>query len=143
MFYFAKKKKPASYIHRLFVACYNLRGGYLQIMFIAVVIDEKTQTLPTIFYLGMTNNIDYCIWFLMRLKEALRDAREVSFIINMDNVITSSLGQLFPNFYHVYCCKCLALHLLTIVVETEHLNICSSVHANHILRLILKKHYFG
>nr|KAJ0226363.1 hypothetical protein LSAT_V11C100014900 [Lactuca sativa] len=107
-------------------------------MFIAVVIDEKTQTLPTIFYLGMTNNIDYCIWFLMRLKEALRDAREVSFIINMDNVITSSLGQLFPNFYHVYCCKCLALHLLTIVVETEHLNICSSVHANHILQTLFR-----
>lgn len=69
-------------------------------MFIAVSIDINNQTLSIAFGIGVTDNVDACTWFLMTLKEALREAREVLFIRNMDAVISSFIGKVFPDSYH-------------------------------------------
>nr|KAJ0200538.1 hypothetical protein LSAT_V11C600310250 [Lactuca sativa] len=52
--------------------------------------------------LGVANNLDSCTWFLMRLKEALKEGREVSFITNMDDVISSSICQELTNVFTPY-----------------------------------------
>nr|KAJ0218673.1 hypothetical protein LSAT_V11C300149380 [Lactuca sativa] len=58
-----------------------------------------TQTLLIAFGLAMKNNLYCCTWFLMRLKEALRQGREVSFITNMDDVVSSCIENVFPDSY--------------------------------------------
>lgn len=55
----------------------------------------------------------------MRLKETLREAREVSFIINRDDVITFYLGQVFHGSYHEYCCKSVAMYMHTRVGQNR------------------------
>lgn len=82
----------------VFIGCYRsviftgsvcLRGDYLNIVFIVVVMDGNNQALPIEFGIGATNNVDPCTWFLMSLHEALRKGREVPFITNMDDAISS------------------------------------------------------
>nr|KAJ0188848.1 hypothetical protein LSAT_V11C900467140 [Lactuca sativa] len=70
----------------IFISNAPLRGDYLQTMFIVVAMDGNNQPLPIIFFF-VKNIVDSCTWFLMRLKEALRYAKEVSFITNMEDVI--------------------------------------------------------
>nr|KAJ0208732.1 hypothetical protein LSAT_V11C400170670 [Lactuca sativa] len=76
-------------------------------MFIAVAIDENNQTLLIGFGLVVENNIYCCTWFLMRLIEALRQGREVSFITNADDVISSCIEHVFPDSYNGYIYKSL------------------------------------
>lgn len=89
----------------IFTGSVHLRGGYLQTMSIEVAIKGNNRTKSIMFCLGVTNNINSCVWFLMRLNEALRDAKQVLFITNIDDIITSFLGQVFPDSYHGYYCK--------------------------------------
>nr|KAJ0209739.1 hypothetical protein LSAT_V11C400168100 [Lactuca sativa] len=84
-------------------------------MFVVVAMDGNNQTLHTTFGMGVTNNVDSCTWFLMRLKEVLREGREVSFITNMDNVISSCIRQVFHDSYHGYCCKSVFMYPRTII----------------------------
>nr|KAJ0211506.1 hypothetical protein LSAT_V11C400166390 [Lactuca sativa] len=82
-----------------------LRGDYLKTMFIAVAIDRNNQTLSVTFFLAVENNIYCCTWFLIRLRESLRLGREVSFITNMDDVVSSCIEHVFPDSYHEYTSK--------------------------------------
>nr|KAJ0221734.1 hypothetical protein LSAT_V11C200083050 [Lactuca sativa] len=97
-FCFPKNTGPC--IHRMllpviFICSVPLRGDYLKTMFVAVVIDRNNQTLPIAFGLVVENNLYYYTWFLMRLKEALTQGKEVVFITNMDNVISSCIEHVF------------------------------------------------
>nr|KAJ0211701.1 hypothetical protein LSAT_V11C400212500 [Lactuca sativa] len=80
-------------------------------MLIAVNMNGNKQTLPISFGMVVTHNVDYCTWFLIRLKEALEVGREVSLITNMDDIISSIIDQVFPDFYHGYCCKSVFIQL--------------------------------
>lgn len=71
----------------------------------------NNHIVPIPFSLSMANKIHYFTWFSMMLKEALRDAREVSFINNMNDVITSSLAKVFSYSYHGYYFKSVKLHV--------------------------------
>lgn len=82
-------------------------------MFIVIVINRNIQILPIAFFLGVANNVDSYTMFLVRLKEAFMDAKEISFITNIDDAITSTLGQVFPNSYNDYCCMSVALYVHT------------------------------
>nr|KAJ0208661.1 hypothetical protein LSAT_V11C400166190 [Lactuca sativa] len=108
----------------IFICSMHLRGDYLNTMFILVVMDVNNQTLPIAFGLGMVNNVDSFTWFLiipsltipqiqhlMRLKEALGEGKEVSFITNMDNVINFCIGWVFPDSYHGYTCKSVFIYM--------------------------------
>nr|KAJ0185426.1 hypothetical protein LSAT_V11C900494620 [Lactuca sativa] len=53
----------------------------------------------------MENNLYCCTWLLIRLKEALRQGREVSFIVNMHDVVSSCIEHVFPYSYHGYTSK--------------------------------------
>lgn len=97
----------------IFIGIVCVRGDYLKTMFIAVAIDINNQTLPTTFGVDVTNNVDSCTWFLIMLKEAPREVREVSFITNTDDVITSCIGQVFSDYYRGYCCKSVAMYMRT------------------------------
>nr|KAJ0188150.1 hypothetical protein LSAT_V11C900472720 [Lactuca sativa] len=55
--------------------------------------------------LRVENNLYCCTWFLMRLKETLKQDREISFITNMDDVVSSCIDHVFPDFYHGYTSK--------------------------------------
>nr|KAJ0222115.1 hypothetical protein LSAT_V11C200098750 [Lactuca sativa] len=81
------------------------RGDYLKTIFVAVAIKGNNHTLPVTFGLVVENNI-YCgTWFLMRLREALIQGREVLFIKNMDDVVSSCIEHVFPDSYHVCTSK--------------------------------------
>nr|KAJ0188878.1 hypothetical protein LSAT_V11C900471730 [Lactuca sativa] len=63
-------------------------------------------TRPSIaFGMTMKNNTDCCIWFVMKLKESLGEGREVSFTSNVDDVVSSCIGQVFLDTYHGYTSK--------------------------------------
>nr|KAJ0212452.1 hypothetical protein LSAT_V11C400194230 [Lactuca sativa] len=70
-------------------------------------------TPPIGFGLAVENNLDCCTWFLMRLKESLEEAREVSFITNIDDVVSSCIDHVFPNLYHVYNSKTMLIYMHT------------------------------
>nr|KAJ0223717.1 hypothetical protein LSAT_V11C200068480 [Lactuca sativa] len=74
-------------------------------MFVAVAINGNNHTLPIAFGLAVENNLYYCTWFLMRLKEALIQGREVLFITTMDDVVSSCIEHVFPDSYHGYTSK--------------------------------------
>nr|KAJ0194980.1 hypothetical protein LSAT_V11C700351690 [Lactuca sativa] len=65
-----------------------LRREYLKTMFIAVAINENNQTLNIAFVLVVENNLYCCIWFVIRLRKALRQ----------DNVVSSCIEHVFPKF---------------------------------------------
>nr|KAJ0199560.1 hypothetical protein LSAT_V11C600307740 [Lactuca sativa] len=71
-------------------------------MFTTVAMDGNNQTLLIAFCLGVTHNVNSCTQFLVRTKEALREARKVSLITNLDNVIPFSLGRNIVTFVLVY-----------------------------------------
>nr|KAJ0219180.1 hypothetical protein LSAT_V11C300112980 [Lactuca sativa] len=94
-------------LHVIFIGSVSLRGDHLNIMFITVSMNGNNMTLHIAFSLGMINNVDFCTWFLMRLKEAFREGREVLFITNMDDVTNFCIGQDLclddiQLIYHVY-----------------------------------------
>lgn len=92
-------------------------------MFIMVAMDRNNETMSIAFCLVVANNVKFYMWFLMRLKEDLRDTREVLFITNIDDVITFSIGQAFRDSYHGFCCKNLVLHVRTRVSRNKTLEL--------------------
>ncbi|CAI9268853.1 unnamed protein product [Lactuca saligna] len=58
----------------------RIRGDYLNSMFVAVAMDGNNNTTPIAFGIGVTNNVNSCTWFLMRLKDAIGEGSEVVFI---------------------------------------------------------------
>nr|KAJ0202328.1 hypothetical protein LSAT_V11C600335870 [Lactuca sativa] len=90
-----------------------LRGDCLYKMFTIVAMHENNRVyiILSSFCMGVTNHVDSCTWFLMRLNEAFSNAREVLFITNIYDVITSSLGHVFHDSYHEYYCKNVAIHV--------------------------------
>nr|KAJ0189129.1 hypothetical protein LSAT_V11C800396290 [Lactuca sativa] len=89
----------------IFIGSVHLREDYLKTMFGTVAINRNNQTLPIEFGMAVENNLYYCIWFLMRLREALRHGREVSFITDMNDVVSSCIEHVFPDSYHGYTSK--------------------------------------
>nr|KAJ0192352.1 hypothetical protein LSAT_V11C800453110 [Lactuca sativa] len=92
-------------LYVIFVGSVCLRGDYLNTMFVAVSMDGNNQTITITFGLGVENNVHSCTWFLMRLKEALREGREISFITNMNESLV------FPYSYHGYTCKSVYMYI--------------------------------
>nr|KAJ0195919.1 hypothetical protein LSAT_V11C700368440 [Lactuca sativa] len=80
----------------------RLRGDYLKTMFVAVAKDVNNLTFPIAFGMAFENNLVSCNWFLMRLKEILRQGREVAFISNMEDVVSYCIDDVFTKSYHVY-----------------------------------------
>nr|KAJ0188518.1 hypothetical protein LSAT_V11C900467490 [Lactuca sativa] len=85
-------------------------------MFVAVAIDRNNQTLPIAFDLAVENNLS-CTWFLMRLRETLRQDKEISFITKMDNVVSSCTEHVFSDSYHEYTSKSVFKYMRTIGVS--------------------------
>nr|KAJ0210404.1 hypothetical protein LSAT_V11C400197430 [Lactuca sativa] len=79
----------------IFIGSVPRRGEYIKTMFAVVDIDGNIQTLPIVFGLAVEYNLYRCTWFLKRLREALRQGRELSFIANMDEhvFLDSYLGD--------------------------------------------------
>nr|KAJ0201522.1 hypothetical protein LSAT_V11C600312530 [Lactuca sativa] len=55
----------------IFVDSFHLGGDYLKTMFVVDAIKGNKKTFQIAFGLPMENNLYYCTWLLMRLKEAL------------------------------------------------------------------------
>ncbi|KAL7595891.1 hypothetical protein Lser_V15G30488 [Lactuca serriola] len=72
--------------------------------------DGNNNTTPISFGIGVANNVNSCTWFLMRLKDAIREGREVAFITNMDDTISSCVGQVFPDAYDGYSSKSVLIY---------------------------------
>nr|KAJ0201467.1 hypothetical protein LSAT_V11C600315120 [Lactuca sativa] len=94
----------------IFIGIVRIRGEYLNSMFVAVVMDGNNNTTPITFGIGVTNNVNSCTWILMRLKDAIGEGREVAFIINMDDIVSSFVGQVFPDTYHGYSSKSVLIY---------------------------------
>nr|KAJ0206877.1 hypothetical protein LSAT_V11C500248930 [Lactuca sativa] len=88
-----------------------LRGDYLNTMFVV--------TLPIAFGMAMENNLDYCTWFLTRLKEALGVAREVSLITNMDDVVSFCICHAFPYSHHGDTSKSVFMYMCIICISSR------------------------
>ena len=95
----------------IFIGNVRLRGNYLNTMFVAVAIDGNNQIVPIQFSLAMENIIDCCTCFIMKLREALREGRELLFISNVNDVVSSCIGHVFPDFYHGYTCKSVFMYI--------------------------------
>nr|KAJ0214557.1 hypothetical protein LSAT_V11C400181910 [Lactuca sativa] len=89
----------------VFIGNVPLRWEYLKTMFVTVVIDGNKQTLLIVFCMVMENNLYCCTWFLMRLRKTLKQGKEVSFITNMDDVVSSCIEHVFRYSYHGYTSK--------------------------------------
>nr|KAJ0202187.1 hypothetical protein LSAT_V11C600317790 [Lactuca sativa] len=92
------------------IRCVRIRGEYLNSIFVAVAMDGNNNNTPIAFGIGVANNVNSCTWFLMRLKDAIGEGREVSFITNMDDTISSFVGQVFPEAYHGYSSKSVLIY---------------------------------
>nr|KAJ0189219.1 hypothetical protein LSAT_V11C800401270 [Lactuca sativa] len=77
----------------IFIGSVRIRGEYLNSMFVAVAMDGNNNTTAIAFSIRVANNVNSCTWFLMRLKDAIGEGREVAFITNMDDTISSFVGQ--------------------------------------------------
>nr|KAJ0201589.1 hypothetical protein LSAT_V11C600311660 [Lactuca sativa] len=114
-----------------FEACFVAIGwcpckrDYLKTMFVAVAIDMNNQTLPIAFGLTMENNLYCCTRFLMRLREALRQGKEVLFITNIEHVISSCMKHVFPNSYYGYTLKVCSSICTQEAYLAKHYNLCS------------------
>ena len=94
----------------IFIESVRIRGEYLNSMFVAIAMDGNNNTTPIAFGIGVANNVNSCTWFLMRLKDAIGEGREVAFITNMDDTISSFVGQVFPEAYHGYSSKSVLIY---------------------------------
>nr|KAJ0212118.1 hypothetical protein LSAT_V11C400160800 [Lactuca sativa] len=94
----------------IFIGSVCIRGEYLNSMFVAVDMDGNNNTMQIAFCIGVANNVNSCTWFLMRLKDAIGEGREVAFITNMDDTISSFVGQVFPEAYHGYSSKSVLIY---------------------------------
>ncbi|XP_052623728.1 uncharacterized protein LOC128129072 [Lactuca sativa] len=79
-------------------------------MFVAVAMDGNKNTTPIAFGIGVANNVNSCTWFLMKLKDAIGEGREVAFITDMDDTISSYVGQVFLDAYHGYSSKSVLIY---------------------------------
>nr|KAJ0187117.1 hypothetical protein LSAT_V11C900459790 [Lactuca sativa] len=86
--------------------------------------------IPAIFIGSVCLRRDYLKEMFKRLKEALEEGREVSFITNMDDVISPFIGQCADVFLNKNWWK-----------QTIQTFICP--HANHIQCLIFNKNLVG
>nr|KAJ0210053.1 hypothetical protein LSAT_V11C400182870 [Lactuca sativa] len=86
----------------IFIGSVRIRGESLNSMFVAIDMDGNNNTTPIAFGIVVANNVNPCTCFLMRLKDAIREGREVAFITNMDDTISSFVGQVFHEAYHGY-----------------------------------------
>lgn len=89
----------------IFLECLPLNGPYVHTMYVAVSVDGNHQPLPIAIGLGISESLDSWTWFLMRLHECFRNAREVCFITKLSNHLDVALSHVFPHCYHGYCCK--------------------------------------
>nr|KAJ0221401.1 hypothetical protein LSAT_V11C200064910 [Lactuca sativa] len=89
----------------IFIGSARLRGNYLKTMFVVVAKDGNNLTFSIAFGMAVENNMVSCTWFLMRLKESLGQGREVAFISNMDDVVSSCVNNVFTDSYHGYTCQ--------------------------------------
>nr|KAJ0223080.1 hypothetical protein LSAT_V11C200064920 [Lactuca sativa] len=83
----------------IFIDSVHIQGEYLNSMFIAVAMGGNKNTTPIAFGIGVANNVNSCTWFLMRLKDAIREGMEVAFITNMDDTISSFVSHVFLEAY--------------------------------------------
>nr|KAJ0218848.1 hypothetical protein LSAT_V11C300117200 [Lactuca sativa] len=97
----------------IFIGSVHHRGNYLKTMFVAVAKDGNKLTFPIAFGMVVENNLVSCSWFLMRLKESVGQGREVPFISNMDDVVSSCVDNVFTNSYHGYTFKSFNKYLRT------------------------------
>lgn len=97
----------------IFIGSVCLRGDYLNIMFIVMAMDENNQTLLLAIGLAVENNLCYCTWFLMRPNECLGQGKEVSFITNMEDAVSSCVNHVLFDSYHGYTSKSVFMYILT------------------------------
>nr|KAJ0190039.1 hypothetical protein LSAT_V11C800450960 [Lactuca sativa] len=83
-----------------------IRCVYLNSIFVAAAMDGNNNTTPIAFGIGVSNNVNSSTWFLIRLKDAIREGREVALITDMDDTISSYVGQVFRDAYMFFrACK--------------------------------------
>nr|KAJ0216651.1 hypothetical protein LSAT_V11C300119800 [Lactuca sativa] len=82
-------------------------------MYVTVAKDGNNLTFPIAFGMAVENNMVSCTWFLMRLKECLGQGKEVAFISNMDDIVSSCIDNVFTDSYHGYTCKSVHRYLRT------------------------------
>nr|KAJ0222710.1 hypothetical protein LSAT_V11C200056380 [Lactuca sativa] len=86
----------------------RLRGNYLKTMYVAVAKNGNNLTFPIAFGMVVENNM-----FLMWLKECLGQGKEVAFISNMDDIVSSHIDNVFTDSYHGYTYKSVHKYLRT------------------------------
>ncbi|XP_023729840.1 uncharacterized protein LOC111877558 [Lactuca sativa] len=106
----------------IFIDSVRIRGEYLNSMFVAIAMDGRNNTTPIAFGIGVANNVNSCTWFLMRLKDAIGEGREVAFITNIDDTITSFVGQVFPDAYHGYSSKSVLIYCRLTIGQRKNLD---------------------
>nr|KAJ0198769.1 hypothetical protein LSAT_V11C600332460 [Lactuca sativa] len=100
----------------------HIKGKYLTAIFVAIDMDGNNNTTPISFGIGVANNVNSCTWFLMRLKDAIREGREVAFITNMDDTISSCVGQVFPDAYDGYSSKSVLIYFRLRIGQSTNLD---------------------
>nr|KAJ0221904.1 hypothetical protein LSAT_V11C200056370 [Lactuca sativa] len=121
----------------IFLGNVRIRGEYLNSMFVAVAVDGNNNTTPIAFGIGVESNVNSCTWFLMRLKDAIGEGREVAFITDMDDTICSYVDQVFPDAYHGYSSKSV---LISCLLRIGHRKKLDYFHAAHeVLANIINK----
>nr|KAJ0225786.1 hypothetical protein LSAT_V11C100034400 [Lactuca sativa] len=127
----------------IFIGNVRIRGEYLNSMFIAVAMDGNNNTTPIAFGIGVANNVNSCTWFLMRLKDAIGEGREVAFITDMDDTISSYVGQVFPDAYHGYSSKSVLIYCRLRIGHSKNLDYILKVIHYNIQKLRMKSSHFG
>lgn len=108
-------------LHVIFIGGVCIRGDYLNTMFVAVAVIGNNNAITIEFSIDVEVNIESCTWFLMRLNDDIREGREVTFVSNKDDVISSLIGHIFPASYHGYSCKSVFTYLHFRIGQNTHL----------------------
>nr|KAJ0192438.1 hypothetical protein LSAT_V11C800395340 [Lactuca sativa] len=99
----------------LYIGSVRLRGDYLKTMFVVVAVAKygNNLTIPIAFGMAVENNVVSSTWSITRLKECLREGKEVVFISNMYDVVDSCIDNFFTDSYHGYTCTIVHKYLHT------------------------------
>ena len=98
-------------IPTIFVGIVPLIGTNITTMYVVVALGGNHEPLIIAFALGSVDCDEAWIWFMRRLKECLGDSIEVGFISHMYDSIDYAIQRVYPDSYHGYCCKNIAINL--------------------------------
>ncbi|KAK4755525.1 hypothetical protein SAY87_009282 [Trapa incisa] len=92
----------------LFLDSVPLLSKYQGVLLAAVSVDGDDAIFPVAFAIVDEETEENWRWFLQKLKSALQNPQQVTFVADFQYGLKKSLPEIFENCYHSYCLRQLA-----------------------------------